>query len=174
MNCSQPAACCLLFCPLHLSPPRETRLGFTSLHFTSLYPWETYHFVSFLLRNFGLTAFTTTTHLLFKAATQAGHCPLLAAPIFLGQACASPPHRDSWGSALPPLFSGTFSHCTPALLGRGEGGEEDGRAVSGSASSTPDGMVLERLGLVKLFKPTAAWQPGGHNGSAGGGMFPHA
>lgn len=62
----------------------------------------------------------------------------------------------------------------PCAAGEGEGEEEDGRAASGPASSPPDGMVLERPGLVKLFKPTAAWQPGGHNGSAGGGMFPHA
>lgn len=116
---SQPAACCLLFCPHCLSPPGETRLGFTSLRFTSLCPLETCLFVPSLLRNFGLAALATTTHLLFKAATQAGHCPLLAAPIFLGRACASPPRRASWGSALPPLFFGAFFHCTPALLGRG-------------------------------------------------------
>lgn len=49
-----------------------------------------------------------------------------------------------------------------------------GRAQSGPVSRAPDGMVLERPGLVKLFKPTAAWQPGSDNGSTGGGMFPHA
>lgn len=171
---SQPAACCLLFCPHRLSPPGETRLGFTSLHFTSLCPLETCLFVPSLLRNFGLAALTaTTTHLLFKAVTQASHCPLLIAPIFLGRAHPSPPTSSGQlGLRITSLVLWRIFSLHPCAAGEGE--EEDGRAASGPASSAPDGMVLERPGLVKLFKPTAAWQPGGHNGSAGGGMFPHA
>lgn len=113
-----------------------------------------------------------TTHLPFNTATQAGHLPLPAA-CFCRVSSHLFPSQTSWAlRCLPCSFRHFFTAPLRCLGGGGK--EEDGRAASGPSSSMPDGMVLERPGLVKLFKPTAAWQPGGHNGSAGGGMFPHA
>lgn len=86
----------------------------------------------------------------------------------------------SSAAAIFPVGPVDFPGVQPSLPQRQrEGGREgDGwegrRALSAPPSRAPDGRVLEKSGLAELFKPAAAWQPGGDNERPGGGMFPHA
>lgn len=122
---SQPAACCLLFCPRRLSPPRGTSLPHCALLVcapTGEPAWKD-ALLSPLLTNFRLATLTTTTttHLLPHSAAQAGHCPPPCRPYFCRASSRLSPWLGQLGLRVASLVLLRIFSLRPCAAGEGEG-----------------------------------------------------